>query len=100
MIGPFILAVDGNNQVVRHDVQTGGIIDHRQVITEGLSGNERLIISGLQRVRPGIVVDAEQAAPITATTPAQTDQSDGRQPRAGSTDDSSQSAPAVQTAGQ
>ncbi|MBK4616873.1 efflux transporter periplasmic adaptor subunit, partial [Enterobacter hormaechei] len=42
-------------------------IGDRWLITEGLKNGDRVIISGLQKVRPGVTV---VAIPDTAATPA------------------------------
>lgn len=45
--------------VVRYRRVTIGMLDRgRRVITEGLTGTERVIVTGLQRVRPGVAVQA------------------------------------------
>lgn len=58
--GPFVLTVDGDNKVVPRRIQTGlgrgGII----AVTQGLREGERVIVQGIQKVRPGMVVSASE----------------------------------------
>jgi RND family efflux transporter MFP subunit len=71
----FVLTVDAANTVAYHAVKLGPIIDGKRVVREGLAATDRVIVNGLQRVRPGMTVIAE-AAPAshsgstTATTVA------------------------------
>ena len=53
----FLYVVDDKNEVVFRPVQLGAIHDGLRVITDGLNADERVIIDGLQRVRPGSVVE-------------------------------------------
>jgi len=52
----FVYVVNDKNEVVFRPVQLGSTHDGLRAITEGLSAGERIIIDGLQRVRPGSVV--------------------------------------------
>ncbi|MEB7714203.1 efflux RND transporter periplasmic adaptor subunit [Kluyvera cryocrescens] len=55
-----VLLVNDKNQVeVRSVVATQAIGDH-WLITSGLKAGERVIISGLQKIRPGVTVKAEE----------------------------------------
>jgi multidrug efflux system membrane fusion protein len=49
----FVYVVDDKNKVVRRPVELGAVHDGLRVVTEGLSAGERVIIDGIQRVRPG-----------------------------------------------
>jgi len=53
----FLYVVDDKNEVIFRPVKLGAAHDGLRVITEGLNSGERVIIDGLQRVRPGSVVD-------------------------------------------
>ncbi|MHC5002814.1 MAG: efflux RND transporter periplasmic adaptor subunit, partial [Planctomycetota bacterium] len=63
IVGPYVLVVDNENIVQRIDVELGPIIGRRRVVTSGLQGDERIVVNGLQRARPGAAVDPETAAP-------------------------------------
>ncbi|HFN3584986.1 efflux RND transporter periplasmic adaptor subunit [Enterobacter hormaechei] len=62
-----VLVVNEKNQVESHTVVAPQAIGDRWLITEGLKNGDRVIISGLQKVRPGVTV---VAIPDTAATPA------------------------------
>lgn len=62
-----VLVVNKKNQVESRTVVAPQAIGDRWLITEGLKNGDRVIISGLQKVRPGVTV---VAIPDTAATPA------------------------------
>jgi RND family efflux transporter MFP subunit len=49
----FLYVVNDKNEVVLRPVELGAVHDGLRVVTEGLSAGERIIIDGIQRVRPG-----------------------------------------------
>ena len=53
----FVYVVNDKNEVVYRPVQVGRLLEGKRVINEGLSTGERVVVSGLQRVRPGAKVD-------------------------------------------
>jgi RND family efflux transporter MFP subunit len=55
----FVYVVNARNEVVRREVKVGQQQDGLREITDGLKANERVIVSGLQRVQPGAVVEAK-----------------------------------------
>ncbi|HFJ4334910.1 TPA: efflux RND transporter periplasmic adaptor subunit [Enterobacter hormaechei] len=61
-----VLVVNEKNQVESRTVVAPQAIGDRWLITEGLKNGDRVIISGLQKVRPGVTV---VAIPDTAATP-------------------------------
>jgi multidrug efflux system membrane fusion protein len=64
-IRKFVYVVDGENTVRQKYVTLGPIVDGKRVIKEGLAADDRVIVSGLMRARPGVKVtpQAENAAP-------------------------------------
>lgn len=60
-LGRFVLVVNDANEVERRTVVLGSRVDQQRVIESGLTGQERVIINGLQRVRPGVKVTVELA---------------------------------------
>ncbi|HIG26654.1 MAG TPA: efflux RND transporter periplasmic adaptor subunit [Verrucomicrobiales bacterium] len=54
--GTFVMVVDSDNKVDGRYVEIGTKVDDQRIITEGLTGDERVIIRGIQRARPGIKV--------------------------------------------
>jgi RND family efflux transporter MFP subunit len=52
----FVYVVDDTNKVVFRPVELGAMHEGLRAISEGLTAGERVIIDGLQRVRPGVIV--------------------------------------------
>lgn len=57
----FVYVIDGENKAQYRRVQVGKLQSGRRAILEGLKSDERVVVSGLQRVRPGAVVDPKMA---------------------------------------
>jgi multidrug efflux system membrane fusion protein len=54
--GRFALVVNDKDTVELRRVKIGSLDSGLRVVTEGLSENDRIIVNGLQRARPGVVV--------------------------------------------
>jgi RND family efflux transporter MFP subunit len=65
----FVWVVDDRNQVQYRRVQVGRIYEGQRIIREGLQVSDRVIVAGVQRVRPGIVVSPEES-PAAAPSPS------------------------------
>ena len=52
----FVLVVDDGNKADYREITLGAISDGMRVVTSGLNAGERIVVNGLQRVRPGAVV--------------------------------------------
>ncbi|MFP5504856.1 MAG: efflux RND transporter periplasmic adaptor subunit [Gammaproteobacteria bacterium] len=66
-----VMVVDAEDTVEARTVQTAQSIGDRWVVTEGLAPGERVIVEGLQRVRPGVQVQADEAGtPAESSAPA------------------------------
>ena len=59
--GQYVLVVDQENVVEKRDVRLGQLIDGLRVIEEGVESGERIVVNGVQRARPGAMVDPETA---------------------------------------
>ena len=68
-VGPFLLIVGEDNRVERRDIQTGQQSEGWVVIDQGLAENERIIVEGLQRARPGIPVNPLEKTATPADLP-------------------------------
>jgi RND family efflux transporter MFP subunit len=55
----FVYVVDDANKVSYRRVKVGRLHDGLRVITDGLKAGEKIVVNGLQRVRPDIEVKAE-----------------------------------------
>ncbi|WP_245410304.1 efflux RND transporter periplasmic adaptor subunit [Dichotomicrobium thermohalophilum] len=60
--GAFVLVVNSESKVERRRVEVARTTAGRAVIGSGLEQGERVITEGINKVRPGIVVDAAPAA--------------------------------------
>jgi RND family efflux transporter MFP subunit len=52
----FVYVVDNKNEVAFRPITLGAMHEGLRVVTEGLNAGDKVIIDGLQRVRPGSVV--------------------------------------------
>jgi membrane fusion protein, multidrug efflux system len=52
----FVYVVGNGDSVVARDVQPGEWSGTRWIIAKGLSPGERVVVDGLQKLRPGAVV--------------------------------------------
>jgi RND family efflux transporter MFP subunit len=58
----FVFTVDANNVVSYRPIETGRSLEGLRVVTSGLDTGDVVIVNGLQRVRPGVTVNATQVA--------------------------------------
>ena len=65
--GRFVLKVDAENKVQVQRITVGVEREGYYVVTNGLTEGERVITEGLQKVRPGMVVDAAEAPAAPAS---------------------------------
>lgn len=54
--GQFVLLIGPDDKVMARPVKVGAMAGDRFVIEEGLTGGETLIVDGVQKARPGMVV--------------------------------------------
>lgn len=59
--GAFVLVVNRADKVEMRYIQTGPQVDTDWVVTDGLAKDERVIVQGIQKVKPDMVVKAVQA---------------------------------------
>jgi len=57
----FVIVVGGDNKTAYREITLGAVADGLRIVTSGLDAGERIVVSGLQRVRPGDVVSPEPA---------------------------------------
>ena len=57
----FVFVVGGDKKIESRTVTLGPIVDGLRVVRKGLSAGELVVINGLQRVRPGVPVNATVA---------------------------------------
>ena len=59
----YVFVVNEQDEVVFRPVTLGFQVDKLRVIDSGLSPTDRIIVKGLQRVRPGVKVTAKELSP-------------------------------------
>ena len=55
----FVLVVGADNTVAYREVTLGASVNGLRVVSKGLAAGEKLVVNGLQRVRPGALVAPE-----------------------------------------
>lgn len=68
----FVFVVDGEGKAAYREVKLGPPAEGLRVVASGLKPGERIVVNGLQRVRPGVLLAPEEV-PMTgaaANTPA------------------------------
>ncbi len=58
--GRYLLTVNSENMVEKKSIRMGRLEDGLRVIEEGLQPDDRVVVNGIQRARPGAKVDPEQ----------------------------------------
>ncbi|HTE42535.1 MAG TPA: efflux RND transporter periplasmic adaptor subunit [Steroidobacteraceae bacterium] len=58
----FVYVIDAANTISYRAVKPGRLVKELRVIDSGLAAGELVVVNGLQRVRPGVVVNAERVA--------------------------------------
>ena len=61
--GYQVAVVDGDNKVNIRPVTVGAQVDKRWVIADGLNPGERVVVEGVQKVRPGVRVNPTPFSP-------------------------------------
>jgi multidrug efflux system membrane fusion protein len=55
----YVLVVDADNKAIYREVTLGPSVEGLRVVTQGLTSGERIVVNGLQRVRPGAVIEPQ-----------------------------------------
>jgi multidrug efflux system membrane fusion protein len=58
----YVFVVDGQGVVQYRPVALGKLVDGLRVVTNGLEAGDVVIVSGIQRVRPGVTVAQTRVA--------------------------------------
>ncbi|MDO1585288.1 efflux RND transporter periplasmic adaptor subunit [Rhizobium oryzicola] len=56
----FVLVVDAANTVAYRQIELGAAVDGARIVEKGLNAGDRIVVNGLQRVRPGAVVQPQE----------------------------------------
>ncbi len=58
----FVLVVDGDSKAQYREIELGNSVDGLRVVTKGLKAGERIVVNGIQRVRPGAPIAPQMVA--------------------------------------
>ena len=58
----FVFVVDKDGKAEYREVKLGPVVDGLRVVKTGLKPGEKIVVNGLQRVRPGALLKTEVAA--------------------------------------
>lgn len=61
--GPYVLTVDAEKKIAVNRIKVGRQTDSGMTVTEGLAEGNLVVIEGVQKVKPGLVVDATVIQP-------------------------------------
>lgn len=64
----FVLVVDGQNKAAYRTIELGPRLEGLRIVRKGLEAGDRIVVNGLQRVRPGMTVDVQSVPMADATT--------------------------------
>lgn len=69
---PYVYVVNAENKVESRDIKVGGTEGTNWIVNSGLKAGDKVIVEGLQRVRPGALVQIQQpGTAASAPAPAQ-----------------------------
>ena len=58
----FVYVVDAENKIAYRPVKVGRLTDGLRIVQQGLQPGETVVVNGMQRIRPGVVVAPERVA--------------------------------------
>jgi multidrug efflux system membrane fusion protein len=64
----FVLVVDPNHKATYREIKLGAAVDGGRIVTSGLNAGERIVVDGLQKVRPGALIAPQPAVSATLQT--------------------------------
>lgn len=74
-VGRYVLIADNENKVEQRRITTGTRYGHDWVVKEGVAENDRVLVYGLQKVQPGMTVNATvEDTPAEGSAVAQPEQ--------------------------
>ncbi len=76
----FVYVVGNDNKVAYREITLGKEAKGQRIVTDGLASGDRVIVDGVQRVRPDAIVNAKELLPV-GNEVAATDDRDARTPR-------------------
>lgn len=64
----FVLVIDKDNKVQYRSIELGPKLEGLRIVRNGLAKGDRIVVNGLQRVRPGAQVDAQSVEMASQAT--------------------------------
>jgi multidrug efflux system membrane fusion protein len=64
----YVLLLGANNQIEYRQIKLGRMIDGLRIVREGLKANDVIVVSGAQRVHPGVTVSPQKVSMTTGDT--------------------------------
>jgi membrane fusion protein (multidrug efflux system) len=61
------MVVTADGTVEQRQVEVSRTVGDKWLVSSGLTAGDRVIVEGLQKVQPGMPVEADEAAPAAAT---------------------------------
>jgi RND family efflux transporter MFP subunit len=62
LVGPFVYTLTGEGVVESTYIELGALTDGRRIVSSGLNRDDRVVVKGIQRVRPGVKANPGPAA--------------------------------------
>jgi len=62
----FVMVVGADNKAEYREISLGNAANGLRIVTSGLNAGERIVVNGLQRVRPGALIDPQPGSMETA----------------------------------
>jgi RND family efflux transporter MFP subunit len=62
LVGPYVYILDGESKVEQAYVTLGPLMEGRRIIEGGLMKDARVVVKGIQQVRPGVAVTTDGGA--------------------------------------
>ena len=59
---PYVMVVDGENKVQMRTIKTSRTIKDSWLVTDGVKEGDRIVVSGLQKIRPGVKVAPQESS--------------------------------------
>src|SRR5690606_42011394 len=67
--GPYVWRIDASGSVAPQPIVTGVMAGNDTTVVQGLEAGDRIVVDGLLKVQPGVVVDATPIEAVSQATP-------------------------------
>jgi multidrug efflux pump subunit AcrA (membrane-fusion protein) len=64
----YVLTVTATNTVAYKAVKLGPVVGGKRIIRSGLLAGEKIIVNGMERIRPGMPVTPQEQAAVSNST--------------------------------